>query len=167
MSYVLINAFFITDSAFIDSASGATTSSLFMDFSNLFDYSSAGNIGEFVPSFIKIEGALTTNQALGISRFAVFFNNLQPFYRNKYSKEIDCVADNSQEVKCRGYIEECSDPTNYLTLSRIEIEPNNFLTSFMLLIPVVLLPSVINSYNINKVSMQQSNLYELFLSQEP
>ena len=59
MSYVLINAFFVTDSAFVDSA--ATTSSLFLDFSNLFGYgTSTQNNGEYVPSFIKIEGVLTT-----------------------------------------------------------------------------------------------------------
>jgi hypothetical protein len=58
MSYILINAFFITDSAFINSP--ATTSSLFLDFSNLFGYgSSSQNNGELIPSFIKIEGTLT------------------------------------------------------------------------------------------------------------
>lgn len=58
MSYILVNAFFITDSAFIDPTT--TTKTLFMDFSNLFGYgTSAQNNGEFIPSFIKIEGALT------------------------------------------------------------------------------------------------------------
>lgn len=57
MSYILINGFFISNPAFIDTS--ATTPSLYLDLSNLFRYGTGGNVGEYVPSFIKIEGQLT------------------------------------------------------------------------------------------------------------
>ncbi|KAL4506506.1 hypothetical protein ABPG72_000077 [Tetrahymena utriculariae] len=132
----LFNAYFITNNAFIDPP-GSSGKTVNVYLTNMFQQINGGNNGFLVPTVIKIEGKLTSNQNSNINRFSVFFDNLTPFYKNSYSNDIYCGGSSNEiQLSCKAYLTQNGDINNYLTLSRIEIQASNLLQNFYLIVPV-------------------------------
>ncbi|KAL4459969.1 hypothetical protein ABPG74_003495 [Tetrahymena malaccensis] len=132
----LFNAYFITNNAFIDPP-GSPSQTVNLYLTNMFQQINGGNNGYLVPTVIKIEGKLTSNQNNNINRFSVFFNNLTPFYKNSYSNDIYCGGSSNEiQLSCKAYLTQNNDINNYLTLSRIEIQASNLQQNFYLIVPV-------------------------------
>jgi hypothetical protein len=82
-SYFLINAFTQT----ITSMASITTT-----FVNYLASSTAPLDGSKVPTFLKITGSVPLGQATNLTKIAIFFDNLTPFFANAYTNEVYCYS---------------------------------------------------------------------------
>lgn len=129
-SYFLINGYTQTTSPM------ATITTAFV---NYLASSTAPLDGSTVPTFLKITGSVPAGQATSLSKIAIFFDNLTPFFSNVYSQEVYCYGTDAAMMGLCDYRQgsgTTSDRYNYNTLSRIEIPVTAPTTTFTVYIPV-------------------------------
>jgi hypothetical protein len=129
-NYFLINGFTQTSSPM------ATITTAFV---NYLASSTAPLDGSTVPTFLKITGNVPAGQATSLSKIAIFFDNLTPFFANLYTNEVYCYGTDSAMIGLCDYRQgsgTSAEKYNYNTLSRIEIPVTAPTTTFTVYIPV-------------------------------
>lgn len=129
-SYFLINGFTQTSSPM---------ASITTAFVNYLASSTAPLDGSTVPTFLKITGSIPAGQATSLSKIAIFFDNLTPFFSNVHTNEVFCYGTDPGMMGLCDYRQgsgTSADKYNYNTLSRIEVPISAPTTAFTIYIPV-------------------------------
>jgi hypothetical protein len=101
-------------------------SSLTASISNYWSGTNNNIDGRYVPTFVRVQGFIDINALPNVRKIAVFFNNLEPFYKNIFTNEINCAStDKEVEVSCVGMDNSNANGNiieNMQYLNRVEIE---------------------------------------------
>lgn len=135
-SYVLINA---------QGYYGSSFSQMKFAVSNFWtgDSTTIGSLtGTDFPALIYISGKLSTEEATGVTKLAVFLQNVEPFYAlENYNNEYYVSCNTSEAKNCSGVINNSPDYINYFTMNRVEISVTDPSQQFSVIIPVKTKPN--------------------------